>query len=175
MDAAGFWKIIERSRAGFDPRRRDGNQAQQVRRLEKLLAALPAREIVAFERQRGRRMAETYRRDLWGAAYIINGGCGDDGFMDFRTWLISMGRKVYQAALRDPESLLDVADAPGVELPLFEDFAYVGRQVYLRKTKQELPASRARQPAKPAGKDWTEDDLPGRFPKLWAKYGDNPL
>lgn len=31
---------------------------------------------------------EAYRRDLWAAAYHANGGCSDDGFIDFRIWLI---------------------------------------------------------------------------------------
>ncbi|MFI0445410.1 DUF4240 domain-containing protein [Actinomadura sp. 6N118] len=28
-----------------------------------------------------------YRHPLWNAAYLIEGGCGDDGFMDFRDGL----------------------------------------------------------------------------------------
>ena len=38
---------------------------------------------------------------------MINGGCGDDGFMDFRDYLVSRGRKVFDRTLADPESLLD--------------------------------------------------------------------
>ena len=171
MDVETFWKIIERSRADFDPRRRDGNQARQVRQLEKLLGALPPDEIVAFEEERIRRMARAYRWDLWAAAYMIQGGCGDDGFMDFRAWLISMGRDVYEAALRDPESLLDVAEAPGVEVTVFEDIAYVASTIYEKKTKQTIPDTRVKQPSEPVGKNWSDEDLPRRFPKLWARYG----
>jgi hypothetical protein len=32
-------------------------------------------------------------RDQWGAAYLANGGCSDDGFDYFRGWLIGQGRK----------------------------------------------------------------------------------
>ena len=40
-------------------------------------------EIVAFQRVLDELMDESYRADLWGAAYVINGGCSDDGFEDF--------------------------------------------------------------------------------------------
>jgi hypothetical protein len=36
---------------------------------------------------------------------LINGGMSDDGFTDFRYWLISRGRDVYERALADPDSL----------------------------------------------------------------------
>ena len=46
---------------------------------------------------------------LWDAAGIMKEyGCSDDGFIDFRAWLIEQGREVYFAALADPDSLADV-------------------------------------------------------------------
>ena len=41
-------------------------------------------------------------------AYIIGGGCSDDGFWDFRSWLAVRGKRVYLVALRNPESLARV-------------------------------------------------------------------
>lgn len=35
--------------------------------------------------------------------------CSDDGFIDFRAWLVGQGRNVYMTALKDPGSL---AEAP---------------------------------------------------------------
>jgi hypothetical protein len=35
----------------------------------------------------------------------VNAGCSDDGFEDFRGWLIAQARQVYQASLQDPDSL----------------------------------------------------------------------
>jgi Protein of unknown function (DUF4240) len=52
-------------------------------------------------------MAQFYRLALWGAAYLINGGCSDDGFDYFRGWLLSQGHATWQAALADPDSLAD--------------------------------------------------------------------
>lgn len=175
MDSEKFWGIVRDSRAGFDPGLLDGNMDEQLRRLEALLAGMAPEMILAFQRELDQRMSESYRWDLWGAAYVIEGGCSDDGFTDFRSWLISMGRDVYDAALRDPESLLDVADADGVEVTSFEEFQYVPRQVYEEKTGQDMPDTDVERPTDPIGEEWSEDsdDLARRFPKLWAKYADD--
>src|SRR5262249_6772329 len=50
-------------------------------------------------------MSQAYTWDLWGAAYVIGGGCGNDGFEDFRGWLISKGPAAYENAPKDPEAL----------------------------------------------------------------------
>ena len=50
-----------------------------------------------------------YKYGLWDAAEIISEyGCSDDGFIDFRAWLIAQGKEVYLAALADPDSLAEV-------------------------------------------------------------------
>ena len=56
---------------------------------------------------------------LWDAASIMMEWCSDDGFIDFRAWLIAQGREVYLAALKDPDSLADVE--PYDELPKFQE------------------------------------------------------
>jgi len=71
------------------------------------LASLSNDEMIAFIADYQKYHAEAYRWDLWGAAYLINGGCSDDGFIDFRDWLVARGRAVYEAAILDPDSLAD--------------------------------------------------------------------
>ena len=47
---------------------------------------------------------------LWDAASVIKEyGCSDDGFIDFRAWLIAQGKDVYMNALRDPDTLADAS------------------------------------------------------------------
>jgi hypothetical protein len=144
-----------------------------VELLAEQLGLLPPDEITQFQRALDERMNEAYRWDLWAAAYIIDGGCSDDGFLDFRSWLVSMGREVFEAALRDPESLLDVADAPGVEVTSFEELAYVPRQAYEEKAGEDMPDTGVEPPGEPGGDAWSEegDDLKRLLPKLWRKYG----
>ena len=123
-------------------------------------------QIVAFDNDFHRASAAAYRWDLWGAAYVINGGCSDDGFMDFRSWLIAQGRAVYDAAMADPESL---ADHIKEDYATFEEFAYVAVEVFEKKTGEDFPDTGIRYAAEPEGSRWEEEDLDGMFPRLTAK------
>lgn len=69
---------------------------------------------------------------LWDAAGIMKEyGCSDDGFIDFRAWLIAQGREVYFAALADPDSLTDVVPYGDC---CFEQLSYVGDYAYEQLT-----------------------------------------
>lgn len=172
MNTEQFWKLIESSRRGFDPDRVDGNMQQQLEELKRLLSKLPPTELIDFRNQFLEQMDAAFHWDLWGAAYIIAGGCSDDGFVDFRSWLISMGRRVFEEAVAHAESLVDAADAPGIEDVFFEEFQYVPAQVYEEMTGSEIPEAPRQPPAEPAGEPWSEDEgkLERRFPKLWTRY-----
>ncbi len=68
-----------------------------------------------------------YKYGLWTAATLMcEHGCSDDGFIDFRAWLIAQGKEVYLAALADPDSLADVEPYGGCQL---ESFSYVASKV----------------------------------------------
>ena len=38
---------------------------------------------------------------------MLQGGCSDDGFWEFRNGLIGLGREAYEAITRDPDSIVD--------------------------------------------------------------------
>jgi len=103
MDPRHFGQLIDHSKAESE-----GDCDRQADALKALLLEVPATAIMAFDRLFEHYVDQAYRNDLWAAAYIINGGCSDDGFEYFRRWLIGQGEAVYTAALRDPESLLSV-------------------------------------------------------------------
>ncbi len=69
---------------------------------------------------------------LWNAAILLQ---EDDynncGFEDFRAWLIYQGKETYLAALRDPDSLADLADCVNFQ---FEALPYVGDMAHERLT-----------------------------------------
>jgi hypothetical protein len=114
-------------------------------------------------------MAESYRWDLWGAAYIVNGGCSDDGFEYFRAWLISQGRQYYEKCLRDPEAV--GARAERDDRAEDEEFMYCAAEAYQEKTGRELPRIEVARSPTPAGHPWEESDLPKLYPKLAKKFG----
>lgn len=69
--------------------------------------------------------AEQY--GLWTAANLLCGGLSDDGFSDFRAWLVAQGRDVYLAALADPDNLADTEMYGGCS---FEALHYVADRAY---------------------------------------------
>ena len=176
MDPRQFWQLIDQSKAASE-----GDCARQADALTMLLLELPATDIMEFDRLFDQYADQAYRNDLWAAAYIIQGGCSDDGFEYFRRWLIGQGEAVYTAALRDPESLLSVVTSHFEDAPFlrFEDapflrfecesLGYVAGQAYERKTGSVMPHP-PRPKAELIGEDWNDEDLPAMFPKLWAVF-----
>src|SRR6185436_3466902 len=97
MTTDQFWKLIDTAaEEGSD-------SSERADILGESLTDLPAGEISGFQQQLWQRLAESYRWDLWAVAYIVNGGCSDDGFDYFRGWLIAQGRAYFEATLREPE------------------------------------------------------------------------
>jgi hypothetical protein len=117
MTLRHFWKIIAASRAGLKPSDDpEVIRTEQVEQLRRLLSQMPVEEVQAFAEHFSARMDEAYsppEEGLWAVAFDIGGGCSEDGFDDFRAWLISMGHEVYQEAVRNPESVYEVAERAG--------------------------------------------------------------
>jgi hypothetical protein len=168
LDDDQFLKIIEDSRKAFF----GASKKSQIGKLRKALADLPLEEVVAFDKIFHQKLWLSYTWDLWGAAYIIEGGCSDDGFDYFRMGLIAAGRNKFEQAMHDVESLANWVRPGKLE---FEDVASVLYYVYNEKagTRGQLPVHDFRRPSEPTGEPWEEggDDLQRRFPKLWAKFG----
>jgi hypothetical protein len=162
MEDEHFWAFIGAARdaAGDDVEDR-------VSGLEQVLLNHHPDEVLEFQRKYDELLARAFRWDLWGAAFLMNGGCSDDGFRYFRDWLISEGEAVYEAALADADSLAAVEQDEDFEL---ESFGYVAAEVYEQMTDVEMPRGRSLEPASPQGKEWTEDELPTLLPRLGRKY-----
>ncbi|MEZ6056861.1 MAG: DUF4240 domain-containing protein [Planctomycetaceae bacterium] len=102
MTASDFWHIIARSSED------NSGPRQQERRLQRLLMKLDSDEIVSFNEWFGHFVREAFFYRLWGAAWLIGNGCSDDGFWDFRCWLVAQGEHIYSSAIDDPDSLSEV-------------------------------------------------------------------
>jgi hypothetical protein len=162
MDDERFWAFVEAARdaAGDDVDDRVGG-------LEQVLLNHDADEVLEFQHKYDELLERAHRWDLWGAAFLMNGGCSDDGFRHFRDWLISEGETVYEAALADPDSLAAVDQDEDFEL---EAFGYVAAEVYEQMTDAALPRGKSQESESPAGRPWDESQLPALLPHLAAKY-----
>jgi len=173
MTEARFWSII----AEVAPYAAD--REKQIATLRASLEKLALREIEGFELIFAQQMHASYSWDLWGAAYIIQGGASDDGFEYFRRWLISRGREVFERAKADPDSLAGLAMPDSVEDREFEEIAYIALDVWGEKSGRDPEAMPNPAPMaigeKPSGVQFSEDPaaLKKRYPKLWARFGVN--
>ncbi len=168
MDWKPFWKIIE------DAYRPD--TIEHFEALKDRLGELKWFEVVEFQVRLDEAIRSANLLALWGAAHLINGGCSDDGFNDFRVWLVGRGRHAYESALKNPDSLADILDGDPVDGFGLEAAAL---RVYEEKTgmsdfferldrqEEDLP------PPPPEGEDFDFEDeaeLQKRYPKLCHLY-----
>lgn len=129
-------------------------------------------------------MGAAYQYGLWAAASIMElGGCTDDGFIDFRMWLVGQGKDVYMAALKDPDSLADVPDYHSCQ---FDSLPHMGGRAYEeltgRSTYQDFDPAQYHTLKKELEKDiaygegigypYTWSETAAYLPKLCAKYMD---
>ena len=131
MNKGQFWNIVNEVHSSTDPK----NQKEVIAALRNRLRNLPSVEILEWKQIFGFYQDAARRNDLWAASAAMGAHCSDDGFMDFRSWLISQGRDVYMSALKDPESLVSVI-TDGQELN-FEDYAYVPSRAYAERRAYE--------------------------------------
>ena len=95
--------------------------------------------MVGFRLRTDKLLYDSYTSEMWCAGYLMNGGCSDDGFEYFRLWVISRGRKVYEAALANPDNLIDyIAEDAEVDFFEFELFWYAAIDAFEEATEADL-------------------------------------
>jgi len=163
MNIDSFWRIIEKT---TEPRTYAAQEALILSELRKLSKD----ELIQFNKFVTQLYYDAYTWDLWGVAYIQHGGCSDDAFMDYRYWIVFQGEDIYETGLADPDSLADYLlewhDEAGME-----GYGYLVSKVYTEKFNSELPDTGIPYPqGDPKGKQWEEDDLNTRFPKVTRAF-----
>lgn len=176
MRTEDFWQLIDRARAGVG-----GEPDAVAARAVALLAERDPADIVGYAQHQRRVLVASYRVDLWGAAYLINGGASDDGFEYFRGWLMTQGREVFARAVADPDSLAELpqvraASLSGEEFEC-EDMLAVAWEAYRKATATELPSVQDAAPVPDLNDFWDFDDeeeARRRLPKLAALFVEPP-
>ncbi|UOO87778.1 DUF4240 domain-containing protein [Vitreoscilla massiliensis] len=168
MQTTTFWQLIDQSRQYAQTHNQTHAEA-----LSPLLSALDVADIIDFENHFTHYFHQAYDWKLWAAAYIIHGGCSDDGFMDFRAWLIGQGEQVYVDVLANPDILAEMVED---EDDLYElesqDIWSVAINVYQDKTGSDnMPATiNVAFPSEPTGQTWEEGELEDLLPQLSQKF-----
>jgi hypothetical protein len=162
MNEQQFWLIVEATKTAAGH-----NVDARPLILQRQILTLDLPSIQEFQHRYEDLILRANRWDLWGAAYLMNGGCSDDGFLYFRAWLISEGCETFECALSNPDSLAEFQRREYFDL---EAFGYAALKAFSAKGGGELERDFSNELAIPYGKKWSESELPFLFPKLAAKY-----
>jgi hypothetical protein len=131
LEEESYWVIIENSL------KKNSNQSDQELFLVNEIEKLTPKEMIGFRLRTDKLLFDSYTSDLWCAAYIMNGGCTDDGFEYFRCWLISRGKETFYKAKENPDSLINlVKQDRGIYE--FEGFWYVAINAFKNETDKEI-------------------------------------
>jgi hypothetical protein len=161
-----FWGLIAETRgaAGKDT----GAQSELLRdRLSKLSPS----KIIEFEGWWQTLDRRLYTWDVWGAAYIIEDGCSDDCFRDFRAYVILLGKDAFNRAVKNPDSLAgEVSDS---ETGDWEGADNVAPDAYSTATDTDFPTDTPDLSGNPRGTRWSDGQLQAlmrRYPQLASRF-----
>jgi hypothetical protein len=162
MKEDDFWKIIDNSQATSD-----NNYQIQISSLKQILTTLDPKEIVKFDNTFTALLAASYDYKLWGASYVINGGCSDDCFEYFREYLIAHGKVKFYETFQDPESCASWIKSEGEDN--WEGIRYSASEAYKQKTGKDIP--KTYEPKyELKGKPFDEANVDKQYPKLAKKF-----
>lgn len=134
MNEDQFWAIVQKA---VDEAGDDEDEYLEVVMHE--LSKLSLKEMVGFRLRTDKLLYDSYTSEMWCAGYLMNGGCSDDGFEYFRLWVISRGRKVYEAALANPDNLIDyISEDSDMDFFEFELFWYAAIDAFEEATDADL-------------------------------------
>ena len=130
MNKEKFWELIDESREACKD-----NMKDMAKYLEERLSSLSLDEDKTFCG-----IYDTYHRaankpGIISVAHLMNHEMlTDDGFTDFRNWLIAQGKEIYLETMRNPEILAEKAGEPIEGWYEFELLGYAGMRIVEQKT-----------------------------------------
>jgi len=134
-DPDRFWKIIGETLHA-------ASRKEQVAALKKQLQGLPDDDLIWFAGDYRRAQEALHTRMLSIAADLAVYYCSDDGFVYFRSWVISRGRDAYEALRANPDDLVTLLPEPeqhdSCDLD-FEEFQYVVSDVWQERSGGRMP------------------------------------
>lgn len=164
-DRSSFWRLIS------DILSRTRNLEEFEHELNKELSRMTEGDILSFAKDYGALVTDACTWDVLGSARLIGCGWSDDGFLDFRRWLVFQGKDVFEAVLHDAEFLATYDRGAN---PVEQWYTgYHPATVYGYVSQKEFPYSEVSCGTwdLPEGADPYRFDnkIRARFPKLWKR------
>jgi len=161
MNEEKFWQLIQLAHE-----QSDGDMGSKCEKVRVAINDLKTDEAIVFSGIFDEMMDRAYTWSLWGAAYVMNGGCSDDLFTDFRSSLISRGKQIFDKALSNPDSL--ASEEFNEDVWYFEGFQYAITES-VESVVGATPQRNKPYLNEPSGKPWEED--PEELKKNTQNYG----
>ena len=178
MNKEMFWQLIDESKEACKD-----NIKGMAKYLEGRLSSLSLDEAKSFCGIYDTYHKAANKEGIISIAHLMNHEMlTDDGFTDFRNWLISQGKEIYIETMKNPEILAEKAGEPIEGWYEFELLGYVGMRVVEQKTgdyKQsvvQLPEEELKsildeiEYGEYADKDLSIEELKEAFPKFTERF-----
>ncbi len=108
MNEDDFWAVVEAAR-----RHSHGDPDAMAEYLQARFYDAHDRTIIEFHSHLVVANRRLYTWTHGEAADLICGSLGDDGFTDWRSWVITLGRHTFEQVVANPDNIADVEDLEG--------------------------------------------------------------
>jgi hypothetical protein len=139
-----------------------------------VLVGMSRDEIVSFHDILSKKVASACTIPLLEASFVIASYVSDDGFRDFRAWLISQGAEKFGKAVIDPESIADWLDESVVDQIDGGWMLSVARDAYVQADgeEEEFFQKVSPEPDPKMVQEWPKNkaEYRSKYPQLVEKY-----
>lgn len=134
MNKDVFWKMIDLAK------KQCGDDYKSMERvLIDQLSNMNPQDIVEYYRINSEYIRLANREGVYDVGCELNKfGLGDDGFVDFRGWLIGQGKDVYMQAMKEPKSIVELGLKPRNGEFSWETFNYIPSYAYTANTGEDM-------------------------------------
>lgn len=151
MSEGLFWEIIAQSQGD--------SEIETALSIEDQLVGYTGKAIRDAGKLMQSYVTAAYREDVWGLAFVLQDGCSDDAFEDFRGWMILRGRATYETILKTPD-LFDPRKADGANFAAGGSVLSAFENAYLSRTGKPLTLPRWKYPKVEFNEERVGDLLP---------------
>jgi hypothetical protein len=169
MNEATFWSLLAKAR------KRGATSACDCC-LTRYLKKLSDEEVSDFVLMLYEKVCDLNNWRVWGAGEVITPYMSGDSFHYFRTWIVGVGKKAFEAALKDPDSLGPFIDDSEGEINIDnEALEYVAVKILQERGVKIDPRDRCGRNAddEPSGEPFEIESVAASFPKLAAQFRKN--
>jgi len=159
-DESEFWELISTTKE-----RSKGNYKNQLGLLKDKFNTMSEDEILELDNLLFELYKKGYNWELFGVSSIIHKDRNSNHLFHLISWIISRGESFYFDSLINVNLILK-EEFVGMDDQLITD---VLAESYYHKTKKLIPESNT-DDFQLNGEEWSNNELPKRFPKIWDKY-----